>query len=153
MLNDMGTHYNGTPEEIRALNVYIKLTRAADAVHARVNQHLTDHNLTVSQFGVLEAVYHLGPLCQKDIAAKVLKSTGNITFVIDNLEKRALVERRRNPDDRRMVDVYLTDAGRALIEEILPGHVALIAEDISILTPEEQAELQRLCRKLGLRES
>ena len=148
----MGTHYQGTAEQIRALNVYIKLTRAADAVHMRVNQRLSDYHLTISQFGVLEAVYHLGSLCQTDLARKVLKSSGNMTVVIDNLEKRALVERRRNPDDRRKTDVHLTPAGRDLVAGMLPEHVAIVEREMGILTPDEQAELERLCRKVGLGE-
>lgn len=146
----MGSHFAGHAHEIRALDTYIKLVRAADAVHQRVNTALARYDLTTSQFGVLEAIYHLGTLCQKDIAVKVLKSTGNITLVIDNLEKRGLVERTRNLHDRRKTDVHLTADGVTLIKRILPGHVARIVDDLSILTPTEQAELGRLCRKLGL---
>lgn len=147
----MATHYQGSAEEKRALDVYIKLTRAADAVHARVNQHLSAVNLSASQFGVLEAIYHLGPLCQKDIAQKVLKSSGNITFVIDNLEKRQLVERRRSQKDRRVIDVYLTAAGEALIAAVFPKHVETVVEEMQVLTAEEQAVLERLCRRVGLK--
>ncbi|PJF39755.1 MAG: MarR family transcriptional regulator [Phototrophicales bacterium] len=148
----MPTHYNGTEKERLALDVYIKLARAAEAVSARVNRHLADYDLTLSQFGVLEALYHRGPLVQKDIAQKVLKSTGNITLVINNLEKRGLVVRERETEDRRFVRVHLTDAGRELVASIMPKHVAGIVEDISILSEEEQCRLAELCRKLGLRE-
>lgn len=149
----MGTHYQGNEEEIRALNLYIKLTRAAEAVNARVNQHLADVNLTVSQFGVLEALFHLGPMCQKDLAQKILKSTGNLTFVINNLEKRSLVERRRSIEDRRYVDIYLTPAGQQVIQEIFPHHVDIVKRELAVLTSEEQDELSRLARKVGLHEN
>lgn len=148
----MGTHYQGSEEEVRALDLYIKLTRAAEAVNTRVNQHLADANLTVSQFGVLEALYHLGPMCQKDLAQKILKSTGNLTFVINNLEKQGLVERHRSTEDRRYVDIYLTDAGRQAIQEIFPHHVETVRREMAILTQEEQDELSRLARKVGLHE-
>lgn len=148
----MGTHYQGTVDQVRALNVYIKLVRAADAVTVRVNAHLADHNLTISQFGVLEAIYHLGELCQKDLAEKILKSSGNLTFVIDNLVKRGLVQRRRNDIDRRRYDISLTEAGHQLIDSILEPHVEGIADDIQVLTIQEQEELARLCRKLGLQQ-
>lgn len=146
----MPTHYQGSPTDRQALDVYIKLMRTAAAVEARVNQHLAEHNLTISQFGVLETLYHLGSLCQKDIAAKILKSTGNLTIVIDNLEKRGLVLRQRNSHDRRRVDVHLTPTGRALIEAIFPTHVAMVRADIAILSHVEQLDFQRLCKKLGL---
>ncbi len=146
----MGTHYQGTPDEIRALDVYIKLARAADAVTQRINRHLKEDGLTVSQFGVLEALYHLGPMCQTEVAAKILKSTGNLTLVIDNLERDGLVERQRGTVDRRFVTVRLTPAGHDLITAIFPGHVAGVAETMTILTAEEQEQLASLCRKLGL---
>lgn len=148
----MPTHYDGTETERLALDVYIKLVRASEAVEVRVNRHLADYGLTLSQFGVLESIYHLGPLVQKDIAKKVLKSTGNITLVINNLEKRGLVVRERGLDDRRYIEVSLTDKGRDLIRSMMETHVAGIVEDISILSVDEQLCLARLCRKLGLRE-
>jgi MarR family 2-MHQ and catechol resistance regulon transcriptional repressor len=148
----MPTHYQGSTAAKRALDVYIKLDRAAGAVSSRINQHLADYSLTVSQFGVLEALYHLGPLRQKDLAQKILKSTGNITLVIDNLVKRKLVTRKRDKHDRRAIHIHLTEAGSALIDDIFPKHVALVEAEMSILSMEEQDELQRLCRKLGLQQ-
>lgn len=149
----MGTHYAGTEEEMRALDVYIKLSRAADSVTVRINRHLADENLTISQFGVLEALYHLGPLHQTELAEKILKSTGNMTLVIDNLVKRGLVERCRDEEDRRYVTVHLTDNGRALITRIFPAHVATVLAEMSVLTAVEQGQLADLCRRLGLQES
>jgi len=147
----MGTHYSGTIAERRALDAFIKLRRAANTVGARANARTRLANLTESQFGVLEALLHRGPMCQKDLAAKLLRSTGNLTTVIDNLERDGLVARRRAAGaDRRVVMVVLTDEGRRLIEEIFPDHVAAIVGDLSVLTPDEQVELARLCRKLGL---
>jgi MarR family transcriptional regulator, 2-MHQ and catechol-resistance regulon repressor len=146
----MGTHYQGTPDEIRALDVYIKLSRAADAVTQRINRHLKEDGLTVSQFGVLEALYHLGPMCQTELAGKILKSTGNLTLVIDNLERGGLVERQRDTVDRRFVSVHLTPAGEELIGRIFRPHVAGVVDTMSALTAAEQEELARLTRKLGL---
>src|SRR6266545_1475603 len=105
-----------------ALSAYIKLMRAAESLTARVNLHFTAAGLTISQFGVLEALYHLGPLCQKDLAQKILKSSGNLTLVIDNLEKRRLVKRERTSQDRRYVTIHLTPEGEALIAEVFPKH-------------------------------
>jgi MarR family 2-MHQ and catechol resistance regulon transcriptional repressor len=149
----MGTHYVGTADEIRALNAYIKLERATDAVTSRINAHLSDHGLTVSQFGILESLHHLGPMCQKDLASKILKSTGNITFVIDNLVKRNLVRRQRDTNDRRFITIHLTDEGDALISEIFPEHVQIVTREMSFLSPAEQEALGQLCRKVGLGEA
>ena len=131
------------------LSSYIKLVRAADSVVARSHRHLVEANLSFSQFAVLEALYHLGPLCQKDIAAKILKSPRNITMVVDNLEKNSLVRRERSSGDRRMLNVFLTDEGRRLFEGVFPQHVKALKKEMEILTPSELQEFGRLCRILG----
>jgi MarR family 2-MHQ and catechol resistance regulon transcriptional repressor len=146
----MGTQYPGTQTEKDALDVYIKLSRAAESVETRVNSHLKNYGLTWSQFGVLEALFHLGPLHQQDLAEKILKSSGNLTLVIDNLVKQGLVERERDECDRRFITVCLSEAGRQLIGGIFPDHVAQVVEAIGVLTPLEQQQLAQLCRKLGL---
>ncbi|MBE9191584.1 MarR family transcriptional regulator [Gloeocapsopsis crepidinum LEGE 06123] len=148
----MGTRYHGTEEEVRALDAYIKLIRAADSVSSRIHRHLDETNLTITQFGVLEALYHLGSMYQRDLAAKLLKSGGNITLVIDNLEKRSLVKREREPNDRRCIRVNLTEAGNQLISHIFPTHVAAVVAEMATLSMSEQEELGRLCRRLGKKE-
>jgi MarR family transcriptional regulator, 2-MHQ and catechol-resistance regulon repressor len=148
----MATRYQGTIEERRALDAFVKLIRASESVTARLMSVMSDGGLTVSQFGALEALLHVGPLCQKDLGEKLLKSSGNITMVVDNLEKRGLVRRERDVEDRRYITVHLTDEGRRLISEIFPAHAAAVQEELSVLTRAEQEELARLCRKLGRRD-
>lgn len=148
----MPTHYQGPPEEVLALDALIKLSRALDSFNARLAAHGTLEDLTPSQFAVLEALYHLGPMCQGTISQKLLKSTGNMTLVIDNLEKHGQVRRVRSTEDRRMVMIELTAAGKEKIERIFPRHAAAVRQEMSVLTPAEQAEISRLARKLGLGE-
>ncbi len=145
----MPTHYPGSEPEIRALNAYINLVRASDSVVGRLSARIEAEGLTGPQFGILEAVYHLGPMCQKAIAEKLLRSGGNITIVIDNLEKRGWVRRARQTDDRRMIQIHLTPQGRKLIARIFPQHAKEIANEMSVLSVSEQENLRRLCRKLG----
>lgn len=135
-----------------ALNTYTKLMRGAESVTGRVGRKMSDAGLTISQFGVLEALLHKGPLCQRDVASKILKSTGNITLVIDNLEKQGLVRRERSLEDRRFCTIILTDKGRALIEVTFAEVEAAIVAEMGVLTDEEQQTLGRICKKLGLRE-
>jgi MarR family transcriptional regulator, 2-MHQ and catechol-resistance regulon repressor len=148
----MPTHYDGTPQETLALNTFIKLSRAIDSLLARLAQRGTNGGLSPSQFGVLEVLYHLGPMCQGQLGAKILKSSGNITMVIDNLEKHGLVRRVRDVEDRRKITISLTEKGRQLISQLLPGHVAAITAEMNALTPQEQEDLGILCRKLGKQE-
>jgi MarR family 2-MHQ and catechol resistance regulon transcriptional repressor len=146
----MGTHYSGSKDDVQVLDAYIKLVRAAESLIARVHRSQRMDGLTVSQFGVLEALHHLGPMCQRELGSKILKSSGNITMVIDNLERRGLVERKRDRGDRRFVTVYLTDEGSKLIKEIFPAYLNRIKSEFSVLTSNDQAALGKLCRDLGL---
>jgi MarR family 2-MHQ and catechol resistance regulon transcriptional repressor len=146
----MGTHYRGTRKEVQALNAFIKLMRAAGSVSARLNRCLAADGLTLSQFGTLEALYHLGSVCQKVLGEKQLRTGGNITMVVDNLERNGLVQRKRSTDDRRYITVHLTPKGRKLIEDVFPRHLREIVREMSSLTEQEQIQLEVLCKKLGL---
>ncbi len=142
----MPTHYQGTPKETLALNTFIKLTRSVETLMARLSRCGSLEDLTVSQFGALESLYHLGPMCQTTLGSKLLRSGGNITMVVDNLEKRGLVHRQRDPEDRRMTVITLTKAGEELISRVFPNHLEEIVHEMSALTPEEQEQLGSLCR-------
>jgi MarR family 2-MHQ and catechol resistance regulon transcriptional repressor len=146
----MPTHFQGSPEQVRALETFIKLVRATETLNARLQASLTEEGLTLGQMGVLEALLHLGPMCQRALGKKLLRSDANVTTVLDNLERAGLIRRARSAQDRRLVNVELTDEGRDLIGRVFPGHVRLIAESLSALSAAEQKELARLCRKLGL---
>jgi len=145
----MPTHYNGTERQKRALNAYITLERAAETVATKLAAQLDAQGLTISQFGTLEALYHLGPLCQHELARKLLKSGGNMTLVINNLVKHGWVRRERQSSDRRVVRVHLTPKGRRRIENILPEHVDAIVATMSNLTAPDQVDLHRICRKFA----
>ena len=145
----MPTHYNGTAKEIRALNAWIKFSRAANSFSPQIKESFREYGLTESQFGVLDALIHLGPLNLKTVSEKLLCTGGNITTVVDNLEKRQFVKRISDKKDRRQIKIHLTNKGKALINKIMPGHVQVIVQEMSILSKSEQEELARLCKKLG----
>ena len=138
-------------KEILALRTYVKLMRAAESITARIHKHLVSEGLTLSQFAVLEALYHLGPLYQTEIGKKLLRTSGNITMVIDNLEKRGYVKRERKKEDRRFMMVRLTAEGFERISKLFPNHAAVIAREMSVLSESEQDTLAQLCKKLGLK--
>lgn len=148
----MPTHYNGSEREIQTLNAFIKLTRAAETINSRLNRKLAEESLTVSQLGILEALLHIGPQNQRELGAKILKSGGNITLVIDNLEKRGLVKRETDPHDRRALIVSLTAEGNTFISDFFPRHLKNIIEEFKPLDSEELIELGRLCKKVGLKD-
>lgn len=148
----MAVHYRGTARELRALDAYVKLVRSAESVTARLNPPLAAAGLTLSQFGVLEALLHLGPLRHNELAGKLLKSGGNITMVVNNLERRRLVVRRRDRRDRRVIAVHLTPKGRRMVRRLFPRHVANLVAEMGVLGAAEQEKLAALCRRLGLGE-
>jgi MarR family 2-MHQ and catechol resistance regulon transcriptional repressor len=149
----MGSHYEGSPDEIRSLNAYIAVTRAADSMNARLYRRLIPHNISLSQFAALDILLHLGPLSPHEIAHKMLKSGGNITMVVDNLEKRGFIRRERQLRDRRVVQIFLTDQGRALIKRLMPEAVDVIGQEMSVLSESDKESLRDLCRRVGLKDA
>lgn len=145
----MGTHFQGTPEQVQALDTFIKLKRAVQSVQSVLLAELAAAGLTENQLGVLEALLHLGPMCQRALSEKLLSSGGNITMVVDNLEKQGLVRRERSVEDRRLVTVHLTSVGLERIQAVFPSHVAQITAIFSSLSENEQSQLADLCRRLG----
>lgn len=145
----MPTKFSGTEEEINSLNSFICLMRASDTISSEIHTSLLKKSLTVSQFGILEALFHVGPMCQRELGTKILKSTANITTVLDNLEKRNLVQRIRNENDKRYITVELTENGKNLISEIFPAHVKKIESIFKILNCDQKKALQDLCKLLG----
>ena len=145
----MSTKYKGSEQEVRALNAFITLMRSADSVWDFAHLHLKDHHLTISQFAALEALYHCGQLCLGDLAGKLMRSEGSITSVVDGLEKKKLLRREQGADDKRFVNVQLTEEGTTLMNRILPDHVKLITRRFGVITPEQQDLLRDICRQLG----
>ena len=139
---------NKSPQRL-ALATYVRLTRAANAARNHAASHLGDTGLTLTQFAVLEALYHLGPMSLSDVAQKILTTGGNLTMVVGNLEKLGLAHRQKCPEDRRQFIVVLSAKGKALIRKIFPGHAAAISEFMDALSPAQQEQLGDLCRLLG----
>jgi MarR family 2-MHQ and catechol resistance regulon transcriptional repressor len=115
-------------------------------------KHLDAHGLTPSQFAVLEALFHVGPMCLSDLARKILRTSGNLTMVVDNLEKSGLVKRVQSSTDRRYISVEITEKGSGFISNIFPEHATEVTRLMARLSPDEQDTLRELCRKLGTSE-
>jgi MarR family 2-MHQ and catechol resistance regulon transcriptional repressor len=132
-----------------ALKLWVVLSRATAAVEAHAVADMARNGLTPAEFGVLESLYHKGPLLQGDVAKRTLVSSGGTTFLVDRLEKRGLVERRMCATDRRARYAALTPAGRELMERIFPGHAEVIRRAISGLGLADQRTAVDLLRTLG----
>jgi MarR family 2-MHQ and catechol resistance regulon transcriptional repressor len=130
------------------LKALIALSRCTQNVHRREYKTIKEGGLTVSQFAVLEILYHKGDLRVCEITEKILSTAGNMTVVIDNLIKQNLVVRTIDSNDRRVNLISITEEGRKLISGIFPKHLENINEIFSALTSEEKKDLIRLLKKL-----
>lgn len=145
----MATKHQGTAAENRALDLFIKFMRAHDALVAHLRRLIAGFDLQPSQFGILETLYHLGPMQQHELAAKLLQTPGNITRILDKLEQDALVERRSEPGDRRCHRIALTKQGEKRIAAIFPQFAAAMQRIFKDLSADEQKQLGDLLRKAG----
>jgi MarR family 2-MHQ and catechol resistance regulon transcriptional repressor len=132
-----------------ALTMWVKLARAFSVLNRRTDEHIRSFGLTQPQFGAFECLGHKGPLTLGELCRKQLVSGGNMTVVIDHLERDGLVERVRSTEDRRAIQVHLTPKGRALFEKVFPEHAVFVGNLASVLTEKEQLQLGDLCKKLG----
>lgn len=134
----------------QALNAWTKMVRSVGSVGQSDWMIMKQNGLTPSQFGIMETLYHKGPLCQKDLGEKILKSGGNITKVVDNLERDGFVIRIRDEKDRRYFTISLTNKGTAKIKVTFPLVMNNLVKIFSILTEQEQQTLADLCKRIGL---
>jgi len=104
--------------------------------------------LTVSQFGILATIYQKGPMNQKELAQHIQKTTGNLTTVIDNLEKKGLVLRKRGENDRRCNKIILTSEGRSFIKKLFPSYKKQAERVMGRLSKADQEKLMKICEKL-----
>ena len=133
-----------------ALKLWVVLARATAAVTKHMESDIARYDLTGTEFGILEALYHKGPMLLGEIQRKILVTSGGITYLVDRLVEKGLVRREQCEEDRRARYAVLTPAGQSLIKRIFPAHAARIEEAVSGLTATEQREAIQLLRKLGL---
>lgn len=133
-----------------ALKLWVVLSRAQAAVSRHAEADMARHGLSPGEFGILEALYHKGPMLLGVVQRKILVSSGGVTYLVNRLVKKGLVERRDCEHDRRASYAALTPAGDALIAGIFPEHAAAIEHAVDGLTKREKQAAVTLLRKLGL---
>ena len=133
----------------RALKLWVVLSRAHAAVAAHSQADIARHGLTPAEFGILEALHHKGPLLLGEVQKKILVTSGGVTYLVDRLVAKGLVERRRCEHDRRAWYAALTPPGEELIREIFPTHAQAIRRALAGLTEPEKDEAISLLRTLG----
>ena len=131
------------------LKLWVVLSRAHAAIERLARADIASHGLTEGEFAVLEALYHKGPLLLGDLQRRILVSSGGITYLVDRLVARGLVERRPCPEDRRAIYGALTGEGEALLARIFPHHAAAIARAVAGLDQAQRIQAIDLLRTLG----
>ena len=139
-----------TSDTALAIKLWVVLSRAHAAVIRHAEADVARHGLTTAEFGVLGALHEHGQLLLGEIQRKIHVSSGGITYLVDRLQAKGLVERQACPEDRRASYAVLTTKGSALIERILPEHRRCIAHALSGLTSAEKRTATNLLRTLGL---
>ena len=134
-----------------SLYLWIALNRVVERIHEHLERQVAAHGLTLTEFGVLEALLHKGALTHGEIADRVLLASSSITYVLDKLEDRGLLRRRPSEEDRRVKLAELTPDGRSMIEEAFPEHAALIDDLMADLSLDQKREAASLLRRLERR--
>jgi MarR family transcriptional regulator, 2-MHQ and catechol-resistance regulon repressor len=136
--------------EARALKLWVVLARAQRAISDRAAADVSRHGLTLAEFGILEALYHKGPMLLGEVQKRILVSSGGITYLVDRLVERGLLERRPCAEDRRARYAALTEEGHAFVARVFPEHAKAIRGAMRGLSGSEQSTAAVLLKRLGL---
>ena len=136
-------------QDSSGVHLWLVLMKAFQALFPHAEQSIKRTELGDSDFRVLEALLHKGPLPANTIGPKVWLTPGSISVAVDRLVKKGLVSRKDHPDDRRVRRVELTQKGRALITRGFGEHAAAMENVADVLSKKERLILLRLLKKLG----
>ncbi|WP_445667256.1 MarR family winged helix-turn-helix transcriptional regulator [Paenibacillus sp. FSL K6-1230] len=132
--------------DLRLFRVWMKSTRAAAK---NIEKDIQSNNISIENFITLELLYSKGPQTVQQISERLSIPSGSITYVINKLEKKGLVERKQHPEDKRVFHVILTEQGKELFDEIFPKHVEMISRSFSFISDEEKKQLIDLLKRIG----
>ena len=128
------------------LKTIIVLHKAERTIRNLEAQIFKKHNLTPTQFSVLETLYSKGELQIQDLIDSMLATSGNMTVVIKNMERDGWISRSCDPNDRRSFRIQLTDQGQKKIEAVLPEHMANIRHMTDLLSQSDKEDLVRILK-------
>ena len=131
------------------VQLWLILMKAFHSISAYAMLTLRDSGLSDSDFRVLEALLHKGPLPVNVLGPKVFLTPGSISVAVDRLHSRELVTRVESEADRRVRIVDLTSKGRTLIEQVFTAHAREIDALTQVLDPEERKKVTKALKKLG----
>lgn len=124
------------------------LFRTLKSIEAQVRDDIKRYGLNTTEFGVLEVLYHKGPLTIQEVKEKILIAASSMSYVIDTLVRKGFVQRVKHDKDKRSFILELTEAGTHKMAEIYPLHVATMRQRLDVLDKDEKT-LQELLKKIG----
>lgn len=128
---------------------FLVLMQTSKAIQESLRLEMSKNNLSITEFSVLEVLYHKGKQTIQHIGQSILISSGSMTYVIDSLEKKGLIYRSACPDDRRAIHVTLTNDGNNFIKNIMPKHHQWVENVFSSLNTEESEVFVNLLKKVS----
>lgn len=135
--------------KLTAARLWIVIARCQRALALAIERSIAELGLCTSDFMVLEALLHKGPLTITEIQAKVLLASGSMTAAVDRVESKGLVVRKTTAKDRRARVLELTPEGRRLIEDAYSQHAEHLEKLMSSLNEGEKKQVYVLMKKLG----
>lgn len=135
-----------------SLKAFVVLMKSTKAVQEHIKKDISSYGMRTSEFTVLEALYHKGKQTVREISNAVLIHTGSITYVIDKLETKGLLERSNCKDDRRVVYIQITDQGKQLMDEIFPRHQKVIEKVFEDVNTQEKELMIEILKRVGTKE-
>ena len=138
-------------EEICTNQAYLELMQTSKAIQDCIKAEMMDNKLNITEFSVLEVLYFKGKQTIQQIGKSILISSGSMTYVIDKLEQKGLLNRIDCPNDRRVIHVVLTEDGMNFMKKIMPNHRDLIDNMFGDLTDQESQTMVKLLKKVSKR--
>ena len=132
-------------EQRLPVTAWLRLARVFHKIDRASVEQMRAWDLSLAQFDVLARVGANEGITQQQLADRLLVTKGNICQLLDRMEARGLLERRQEGRANR---IFLTESGKMLWHQVVPAHEALISELMGALSPDEQAKLLPLVRKL-----
>lgn len=135
-----------------SLKLLVVMLKATSTIENLIKKDMKTYGLNPTEFAVLELLYHKGDQPIQKIGENILLASSSITYVVDKLEGKKLVQRIDSPEDRRIKFASITDKGKEFMDEAFPKHEKRIEELFSNLTDDEIDRAIQLFKKIGLRE-
>nr|WP_276934164.1 MarR family transcriptional regulator [Globicatella sulfidifaciens] len=132
-----------------SLKTYIALKRSINEIESKTRKFVGSFGLNLNEFAVLEILYHKGKRTMQQIKEGILIANSSTTYIVDKLCDKGLVKREFTPEDRRVINVEITESGRKLMDELFPTHAEQLTANFDKLSEYDITEIRQLLKKMN----